>query len=89
MTSISDSAAYSRKRPHLTELSDDSSLADSHSALERKRRVWHLLETPQTIDSVCRTLANERLIDPHCHATVRELFAQMLEENLIELSPDS
>jgi hypothetical protein len=54
------------------------------------QRVWDLLETPQTVQTICRVLAREHAVDPDtCDPGVKSLLAQLYREDLIQLSPDS
>lgn len=53
---------------------------------EETAHVWDLLETPQTVDTICRSigadgeLGSERIIT---------LLAELYDKDLIQLSPDS
>lgn len=59
-----------------------------HSPYEQ--RVWELLQTPQTIETICRVLANEYGLSGHsCSTEVRTLLAHLYREGLIQVSPDS
>ena len=50
------------------------------------RRLWELLETPQTVESLARLLAGD--IEPH-HGEIRASLTKLYREDLIQLSPDS
>jgi hypothetical protein len=54
------------------------------------QRIWDLLETPQTVATICRVLSNECHLDPDASGpAVRSLLAELYERDLIELSPDT
>jgi hypothetical protein len=49
-------------------------------------QVWNLLETPQTVDTICRSIgANGDLGSER----ITTLLAEMYDKDLIQLSPDS
>lgn len=55
-----------------------------------RERVWALLTTPQTVATISRVLARESGLKPEIfQGRVTSLLAQLLAEELIELSPDS
>jgi Coenzyme PQQ synthesis protein D (PqqD) len=51
------------------------------------RRIWELLETPQTIETLCRVLRRECDAEPE--PDVRIVLDGLLREDLIQLSPDT
>ena len=52
--------------------------------------VWKLLETPQTIQTICRAVCDESGTDPQtCGRIVEGLLAKLYDEDLIEVLPDS
>jgi Coenzyme PQQ synthesis protein D (PqqD) len=54
------------------------------------RRIWELLETPQTVETLCRVLRRELNVDPDvCTRDVRIVLDGLLREDLIQLSPDT
>jgi Coenzyme PQQ synthesis protein D (PqqD) len=54
------------------------------------RRIWELLETPQTVITICRVLSNECHLDPQASGpAVESLLAELYESDLIQLSPDT
>jgi hypothetical protein len=54
------------------------------------RRIWKLLETPQTIETLCRVLRREYDVEPDaCTHDVRIVLDGLLREELIQLSPDT
>lgn len=87
MPEISTTASYVRDReappaPHQFE----SSALDEGS----HERVWTLLETPQTVETISRVLAVESgLKCENFRQPVTTLLAQLLAEELIVISPDS
>ena len=64
-----------------------------HSRLgptETSRRLWQLLETPQTVATICRVLQQECELDPQAlGSAVESLLAELYESDLIQVSPDS
>jgi hypothetical protein len=61
-----------------------------HPALDEAscERVWALLKTPQTVETISRVLAAESgLKSETFHGSVTSLLAQLLAEELIVLSP--
>jgi hypothetical protein len=47
-------------------------------------RIWELLATPQSVESLCRQLTTEFDIEPAaCEAEVRGFLSQLLEEGLV------
>jgi hypothetical protein len=54
------------------------------------RRIWELLETPQTVVSLCRVLSREHHQDPQAYApAVESLLTEFFECDLIQMSPDT
>jgi len=47
--------------------------------------VWELLETPQTIDSLCRSLEQQNVSSDR----MRSLLAELYDRDLIQVSPDT
>lgn len=61
----------------------------SHPALAQEaQQIWELLATPQTVQSLCKSLARRRHVHPAA-AEVAELLDDLLRKELIEVSPDS
>jgi len=87
MTQVSSSAAYVRK-------GSGSAQASLHAANLRgsmlELQVLSLLETPQTLESLQRatrrTSGTERQVDSD---NIEKTLEQLLDADLIELSPDS
>jgi len=54
------------------------------------RRIWELLETPQTVATICRVLSHEHRLDPQMLLpAVESLLAELYESDLIQVSPDT
>lgn len=54
------------------------------------KRIWELLETPQTIESLSRTVASEFHVDPsECTTDIKASLIRLYREDLIQLSPDT
>lgn len=94
MIEIRGSASYLRspdglieeKRSTLAAICERSRLGAPGTA----QRIWELLETPQTISTICRVLTRERALDSDlCDPGVKSLLAQLYREDLIQLSPDT
>ncbi len=53
-------------------------------------RIWELLETPQTVETICRVLNNEfDLPTDSCTQGVKLALEHLYREDLIQLSPDA
>jgi hypothetical protein len=64
-------------------------VADERSA-STARRIWELLETPQTVETICRVLRSEYDVETDaCRHDVRVVLHGLLREELIQLSPDT
>lgn len=50
---------------------------------EDATRMWELLETPQTVDTLCRSLGKQG------EEPIRSALAALYKEDLIQISPDS
>ncbi len=94
MIEIRPDASYRRaealdeqgKQPVLMAICERSSLGTPGTS----QRIWELLETPQTIATICRVLTREQAIDSDiCDTGVKSFLAQLYREDLIQLSPDS
>lgn len=92
---VPQGTAYIRSRAGLETTSRPGDLPDIMAADERDSstllpRIWDLLRTPQTVETVCRVLTREQQIsDAACRGEVTSVFAQLLEADLIEISPDA
>jgi hypothetical protein len=96
MTEISSSASYVRNARILSQHQNKQAVLSSireHTALESPEasaRVWELLETPQTVVTICRVLENEfDAREPECRTGVEALLGELMREDLVQLSPDS
>ena len=50
------------------------------------RRIWELLEQPQSFEAICSALQNEFDVDPKtCRTDVRAFISEMAEAELVEL----
>jgi hypothetical protein len=57
---------------------------------EANLRIWELLETPQTLERICRVLRNEFDLPPAaCTEGVKIVMMHLYREDLIQVSPDS
>ena len=53
-------------------------------------RIWELLETPQTVETICRVLRHEfDLPVASCTEGVKVVLTKLYREDLIQLSPDT
>lgn len=53
-------------------------------------RIWELLETPRTIESLCDTLVSEYEVEPEiCRREVDEFLATLARHNAIRADTDS
>jgi hypothetical protein len=53
-------------------------------------RIWELLNSAQTLDSVTRALVDQFKFDrPACHRELDDLFKKLLQMDIVELSPDT
>jgi len=83
VTLLLPSAAYIRKH-RVADLDKLRSAGVFRSLTLRK--VWDLLETPHTLESLQRAADNEVPIDRY---RIEQCMKRLLETDLIELSPDS
>lgn len=70
-----------QQRAILTTLGEQADL-DADEATQ----LWDLLETPQTVDTLCRSIGSE---EPPDSDRITQLLADLYEKDLIQLSPDS
>ena len=94
MTQILHSASY---------FWNDAPLPDAHDAMLRAlpesvdertaaaaMRIWELLETPQTVETLCRVLHRELHVETEtCNHDIQIVLSGLLREDLIQLSPDT
>lgn len=88
MAEILPSASYVRSSKSLRDPSTEQAVIASlarGAALEDEdaNQIWDLLKTPQTLDSLCRSLGSES------EAPIRAVLETLVDEDLIEVSPDS
>ena len=65
---------------------------DSSTALESRavvQRIWDLLGTPQTVESLCRALSSDSGDPQRFRHGVVAVMEDLLHRNLIEVTPDS
>lgn len=88
MAEIIPTASYVRSAKALRErVSEQAVLSsigrDSALGTDETQRLWELLETPQTIDSLCRSLGE------HDQEPIRSALAALYQQDLIQVSPDT
>lgn len=95
MTEILPTASYLRCADRLDPRTAQSvlySLCQRHGFKppEASLRIWQLLETPQTVTTICRILAREYDVPTQmCDPSVRSFLADLYREDLIQVSPDT
>lgn len=91
MTEILPTASYVRNPRAIQEAERQHAILTTigeHAEIgaDEASQVWELLETPQTVDTICRSIgANGDLGSER----ITTLLAQMYDKDLIQLSPDS
>lgn len=85
MAEILPSASYVRNPKGQQDGARRQAILSSIDQLEGEEttRMWELLETPQTVDSLCRSLGKD-IDEP-----IRSALAALYDEDLIQVSPDS
>jgi hypothetical protein len=85
MAEILPSASYVRNPKALQDRAHQQAILSSIDELDgdETTRMWKLLETPQTVDSLCRSLGKTT------EEPIRSALAALYDEDLIEVSPDS
>jgi hypothetical protein len=70
---------------------EDKDAADAIAAAPHAtQRIWELLETPQTVATICRVLVKEGELQPErCEPEVKSFLTKLYREDLIQLSPDT
>ncbi len=91
MTDILPTASYVRNPQGLKESARQNAILASISEqaeldVEETTQVWDLLETPQTVDTICRSIGADGSLGSE---RVTHLLAEMYAKDLIQLSPDS
>jgi hypothetical protein len=96
MVEIQGSASYVRnpdaeeRRPDESAVLQSLEHANEMTSRDANLRIWELLETPQTVETICRVLKNEFDLPPASVTEgVRIVLAQLYREDLIQLSPDT
>jgi hypothetical protein len=96
MIQIEGSASYVRNPDALPVGDDEKALLETLQHIseanppEASVRIWELLETPQTVETICRVLRNEFDLPPAASVEgVRIVLAELYREDLIQLSPDT
>lgn len=96
MTEIEGSAAYVRNDDAAAQRSSEPALLQSieHATdmtpPDANVRIWELLETPQTVETICRVLRHEFDLPPAaCTEGVRIVMTKLYRDDLIQLSPDT
>jgi hypothetical protein len=96
MIHIEGSASYVRNPDALPAGADEKALIESLQHIneanppEASVRIWELLETPQTVETICRVLRNEFDLPPAASVEgVRVVLAELYREDLIQVSPDT
>jgi hypothetical protein len=92
---IQTGASYVRQSPRPNGTDDRQILSSIEKTqtrwpTETTLAVWSLLQTPQTVESVARVLSQGGSAEgEHCIGEVKAVFAQWVDADLIQLSPDS
>lgn len=96
MVEISGHAAYVRNPQALESRAQDQPVLESveHASdvtpPDANLRIWDLLETPQTVETIVRVLRNEFDLPPAaCTEGVKIVLARLYREDLIQMSPDT
>jgi hypothetical protein len=92
MNEIQGSASYVRN-PDAPQAPPDPQTLEHASDVtppDANLRIWDLLETPQTVETICRVLRNEFDLPPaSCTEGVKVVLTKLYREDLIQLSPDT
>lgn len=85
MADILPTASYVRNPKALGDAARRDAVLSSIDELETNEtaRIWELLETPQTVDSLCRSLGTT------ADEPIRSALAALYEKDLIQVSPDT
>jgi Coenzyme PQQ synthesis protein D (PqqD) len=96
MIEIQGSASYVRNPDALPPGGDEHALLETLQQVceanppEASLRIWELLETPQTVETICRVLRNEFDLPPAASVEgVKIVLAELYRDDLIQLSPDT
>lgn len=90
MAEILPSASYVRN-PRASDGAQQSALLSSiqeHAELgsDETAQVWELLETPQTVDTICRSIGANGDIGS---TRVTSILSELYDKDLIQVSPDT
>jgi hypothetical protein len=96
MTAILPTASYIQNRQMLTAHAGkqaalrDIQAHDIEALPGAQQRIWELLETPQTVETLTRVLANEFDARPsECVGEITASLTRLYREDLIQVSPDA
>jgi Coenzyme PQQ synthesis protein D (PqqD) len=92
MNEIQGSASYVRNPEAPGAAPDPEALqhASDVTPPDANVRIWELLETPQTVETICRVLRNEFDLPPaSCTEGVKVVLTKLYREDLIQQSPDT
>jgi hypothetical protein len=88
MAEILSSASYVRNPNALADPVQQRAVLNSISErieldIEDAEQIWELLETPQTLDTLCRSLGTKT------DRPIRSALSALYEDDLIQVSPDT
>ena len=96
MTAILPSASYVQNRQVLHAHAEKQAVLREIQEREipalpgAQERIWELLETPQTVETLTRVLANEFDARPaDCVGEITASLSRLYREDLIQVSPDA
>jgi hypothetical protein len=96
MTAILPSASYIQNREALKAHAEKQAVLQAIQERESaalpgaQARIWELLETPQTVATLTRVLANEFDARPaDCVGEITASLTRLYREDLIQVSPDT
>lgn len=90
MTGILPSASYVQNRATLRAHADKKAVLSEITEGESSQRIWELLETPQTVETLTRVIANEFDTKPtDCVGEITASLSRLYREDLIQVSPDA
>lgn len=91
MTQIHPSASYVRNPAAVKNRERQNAILASISERvdldsEQASQVWELLQTPQTVETLRRSLASDEALD---NERITSLLATLYDQDLIQVSPDT
>ena len=90
MTEILPSASYIQNRAMLRAHADKQAVLSQITEQEASQRLWELLETPQTVETLTRVICNEFDTKPNdCVRDITASLSRLYREDLIQVSPDA